>query len=98
MAVKKASKTKKAQMRKKAIRAKIRSTMKVVTTTSPDRVHVISHNKGWAVQREGAVRASKVFPKKDVAVSMAKSLAKKGAASDVVIHNKDGTIQKWDKE
>lgn len=66
-------------------------------SSSKNRIHVVSHKDGWAVKREGSSKASGVYGGKDVAISKARSLAKKGAAIDVVIHKKDGTIQKWDK-
>jgi hypothetical protein len=66
------------------------------TSGSKDgRVHVISRNDGWAVKKEGNIRASKVVKTKDEAVTTARRVASQ--ALDVVIHKKDGTIQKWEK-
>src|SRR5208337_802658 len=66
------------------------------TSGSKDgRVHVISRSDGWAVKKEGNTRASRVVKTKDEAVSTARKVASK--ALDVVIHKKDGTIQKWEK-
>ncbi len=62
--------------------------------TSSKKVHVISRNGGWAVKSEGATRASKVYKTKDAAVSGAK---KSSRGRDVVIHKKDGSIEKWQK-
>ncbi|MBC8277947.1 MAG: DUF2188 domain-containing protein [FCB group bacterium] len=59
------------------------------------RVHVISKNGSWAVKKEGASRASKIHGTKENAVKDAQEKAKKGF--DVIIHKKDGTIQKWSK-
>jgi len=59
------------------------------------RVHIISRKDGWAVKKEGTTKASKIYKKKDSAVNDAKKLKKSG--HDVIIHKKDGTIQKWEK-
>ncbi|MES2767022.1 MAG: DUF2188 domain-containing protein [Bacteroidota bacterium] len=61
---------------------------------SSSRVHVVVRDDGWAVKREGASRASKVFSTKTEAVRGAKSFSKD---NDVIIHRKDGTISKWAK-
>ena len=58
------------------------------------RVHVISHDRGWAVKREGAKRADRIFDKKTDAITRAKSSR---TATDVVIHKADGTIDRWEK-
>ncbi|NQS98887.1 MAG: DUF2188 domain-containing protein [candidate division Zixibacteria bacterium] len=63
--------------------------------TPAKRVHVISRKNGWAVKLEGASRASRVYNKKESAVEGAKKMAPKG--HDIVVHKKDGTIQKWEK-
>ena len=77
-------------------RLKIQSAIQKASS-SKNRIHVISHKDGWAVKREGSAKASGVYDGKDVAINKARSLARRGAAIDVVIHKKDGTIQKWDK-
>ena len=59
------------------------------------RVHVISRKSGWAVKKEGNSRASKIYSNKETAVKKASKLREGG--HDVVIHKKDGSIQKWDK-
>ena len=64
-------------------------------TATSKRVHIISRKDGWAVKKEGASRASKIYKKKDSAVNNAQKLKKSG--HDVIIHKKDGTIQKWEK-
>ncbi|MAF76047.1 MAG: hypothetical protein CMF17_09380 [Idiomarinaceae bacterium] len=58
------------------------------------RVHVISHDRGWAVLREGAKRADRIFAKKTDAITRAKSSR---TATEVVIHKADGTIDRWEK-
>lgn len=67
-----------------------------VSIKSPSkRVHVISKRDGWAVKKEGAARASKIYETKESAIAGAEKVAKK--SYDVVIHKKDGTIQSWKK-
>jgi hypothetical protein len=56
------------------------------------RVHVISRGDNWAVKKEGNVKASKIYPDKQTAISDARR-----SGSDVVVHKKDGSIQKWEK-
>jgi hypothetical protein len=58
-------------------------------------VHVISRKDGWAVKREGNTRASRVFDRKEAAVEGPKKLSK--GISDVIVHKKDGSIQRWEK-
>ncbi|AXJ01989.1 putative DUF2188 protein [Cyclonatronum proteinivorum] len=59
------------------------------------RVHVIKRDKGWAVKIEGAQRALRVFKSKEQAIKVAEMTGKD--SGDVVIHKKDGSIQKWIK-
>lgn len=58
-----------------------------------NRAHVIKRGLGWAVKKEGAKRATKVYTTKEKAVREAEKNRKSG--SDVVIHKKDGSIQEW---
>ena len=60
----------------------------------PQRVHVISRKDGWAVKKEGNVKASRLFEKKEAAVEGARKLSK---GHDVIIHKKDGSIQEWER-
>jgi hypothetical protein len=67
---------------------------KKATSSKGKKVHVISRNGGWAVKREGTARASKIYRTKAAAVSGAQKSSK---GRDVVIHKKDGSIEKWQK-
>ena len=58
-------------------------------------MHIISRESGWAVKKEGASRASRVYEKKETAIENAKRLQRTG--HDVVVHKRDGSIQKWEK-
>ena len=57
--------------------------------------HVMKRGEGWAIKKHGAERAIKIYPRKDTAVRNALKLIPLGL--DVVIHHKDGTIQRWEK-
>lgn len=59
------------------------------------RVHIISRKDGWAIKKEGKTRASKIYNNKKSAVSSTRKLKEKG--HDVIVHKKDGSIQKWEK-
>ncbi|TET74522.1 MAG: DUF2188 domain-containing protein [Candidatus Aminicenantes bacterium] len=59
------------------------------------RVHIISRKDGWAVKKQGASRASKIYQKKETAIKNAQKLRRTG--HDVIVHKKDGSIQKWEK-
>lgn len=59
------------------------------------RTHVVKRDSGWAVKKEGAQRASKVYKTKGDAIKGARSSSRSG--SELVIHKKDGSIQKWEK-
>lgn len=61
-----------------------------------DRIHVISRSSGWAVKKERRNRASKVYGSKVEAVRGAQKMAKRGG-SDVIVHRRDGSIQRWKK-
>lgn len=60
-------------------------------STNNGRVHVVPSKDGWAVKREGAKRASAVKSTKDSAVRVASNLK---TVDKLIIHKKDGTIQK----
>lgn len=62
---------------------------------SKPRVHVISRERGWAVKKEGFSRASTIHSKKEVAVGNARKL--KGQGHDIIVHRKDGSIERWEK-
>ena len=75
---------------KKALRERIKS-----VSTRKDKVHVLTHDKGWAVKKEGSSRATIISPTKSDAIHKARSIAKKGRGKDIIIHKKDGSIEKW---
>ncbi|WP_181350968.1 DUF2188 domain-containing protein [Thalassobacillus sp. CUG 92003] len=54
--------------------------------------HVVSHEDGWAVQAEDAIKPSEVFDVKDEAIKRAKEIAE-NKGTQAIIHRQDGTIQ-----
>lgn len=57
------------------------------------KIHVIFRDKNWIIKKENCCRATKIHKKKEVIVKRAMKLAKKEKGA-VVIHKKDGTVQK----
>jgi uncharacterized protein YdaT len=57
--------------------------------------HVVPRDEGWAVQQEGAKRASSRHKTQAEAAEAARKLAKE-KATEVVIHRKDGRIRDSD--
>ncbi len=59
--------------------------------------HVVPDpNKGgWNVKKEGSERASKHFDKKNDAVDWAREVSK-NQSSELIVHRKDGTIERKD--
>lgn len=54
--------------------------------------YVVSSNKGWAVKRGDAKKASRVFDHKEKAICYARSVAK-NTTSGLFVFNKDGSLQ-----
>ena len=58
------------------------------------RVHIISrHNEGWAILKQGASRALKVYPTKEDALIGSYRFLQLGY--DLVIHRKDGSVEQY---
>ena len=55
-------------------------------------IHVVPHEDGWAVTREGGERASSVHPRKEDAMREARDMGRRDHV-EVVEHGKDGKIQ-----
>jgi len=55
--------------------------------------HVSPHDEGWAVIREGAERATKLFGTKKEAVSAGRDIAKNHIPSQLVVHKQDRSVQ-----
>lgn len=61
--------------------------------SNTSRTHIIKRDSGWAVKKEGAQKATRVFKTKEEAVKS----AKQQTSGDIVIHEKDGSVQKWER-
>jgi hypothetical protein len=59
------------------------------------RAHIIKRGSGWAIKKEGALRATKIYSSKEEAIKDARKLKSYGL--DLIIHKKDGSIEKWEK-
>jgi len=57
--------------------------------------HVVPHQDGWAVKREGADRATKVVPTQKEAEHIARDIARNNQ-SEVFIHGRNGQIRERD--
>jgi hypothetical protein len=58
--------------------------------------HVVpSPSGGWGVKKGGATRAAKIFDTKKEAESFAREVSIR-AKSELVVHRRDGTIQRKD--
>jgi hypothetical protein len=63
----------------------------VIRQVSKKPIHTVPHDDGWANRREGADRASGVFPTKDRAEQAGRDTAKRERVEHV-IHRRDGKI------
>ena len=59
------------------------------------RVHVMKRGTGWAIKKQGASRASRVYDSKQEAIEAGRRFKRLGY--DLVIHKKDGSIQRLEK-
>ncbi len=64
-------------------------------SSNSGRVHVVPSKDGWAVKKEGAVRASVVAPTKASAIKAANRIK---SVERIVVHKKDGTIESNSKK
>lgn len=55
--------------------------------------HVVPHEKGWAVKREGAERATSVHETKKEALNAARDEAKAHLPSRLIVHKQDRSVQ-----
>lgn len=62
------------------------------TSNTDKHVHLVPHDKGWAVKRTGNDRPSKVFEKKPDAMEQAIRVARRDNTV-LVVHRQDGSVQ-----
>lgn len=58
-------------------------------------IHVVPHGNGWATRKEGASRASRVFPTQKEAADIGRAQAKRDKV-EFLLHGKDGKIRSRD--
>jgi len=58
-----------------------------------ERLHIVTHENGWAVKREGKSEVESVHATQKEAIDAGRDLALKGDA-DLVVHRADGTFRK----
>lgn len=56
--------------------------------------HVTPAEEGWRVTAERAERASALAPSKQEAIERARELARRQKPSQVIVHRRDGTIER----
>lgn len=59
-----------------------------------EKLHVVYEDKQWKVRKEKARRASSAHPTKKEAIKRGRELAKESGLGQLIIHKKDGRIQK----
>ena len=75
-----------------AAQKRIRAKLKSASAKNTGRYHVVQSSDGWAVKREGAKRASKIYNSKTEAIRDVKSYSDyKGI---LILHKRDGSFQK----
>lgn len=56
-------------------------------------IHVMHSDAGWAVKREGAGRAARVFKTREEAMEAAQKWVHESLPGELIIHHPDGTVQ-----
>lgn len=77
-----------------ADKSKIIEQFTKAASTPSGRVHVVPSKDGWAVKKEGSKRASSIQTTKAGAIKAATSIK---SADRIIVHKKDGTIEKNSK-
>jgi hypothetical protein len=60
-----------------------------------ERYHIIKRGKGWALKRENASKAVRVYDTKENAKEGAERFRDKGF--DIIIHKRNGYMEEWKK-
>lgn len=56
-------------------------------------IHVMHSDAGWAVKREGASRAARVFKTKKEALEAAHKWVQDSLPGELIVHHPDGTVE-----
>jgi hypothetical protein len=59
------------------------------------RIHVMPRKQFWAIRKQGASRALKLYKTKEEAIKNALSFRQSGF--DIFIHKNDGSVERWEK-
>lgn len=78
-------------MNKSIERKDLTEKFRQAASNSTGRVHIVPGHDGWSVKKEGVKRATVVKATKEGAVRAASHLK---SATRIIVHKKDGTIQK----
>ena len=82
-------------MAKKGSKSSLANEFSKAASSGSTRVHIVPSRDGWSVKREGAKRSSSVKATKKSALKAARNIK---SADRIVIHKKDGTIQRNSKK
>jgi hypothetical protein len=66
--------------------------LKNAAKTNDGKLHIVPRANGWALKKEGAKVAYRVYSTKAAAIRKAKNLIKQGINSYIIIHNRNGRI------
>lgn len=61
--------------------------------TNSRRVHITWRAEGWAVRKEGNIKASRVTKTQNEAIALGKKWVKEGKSTKVIVHNKNGQFR-----
>ncbi len=61
--------------------------------TNSKRVHITPRPKGWAIRKEGTLKAYRVKDTQKEVVALANKWVKSGSATTVIIHGKNGKFR-----
>jgi hypothetical protein len=78
-----------------SIKERLKIMVKTTDKSNSERIHIISRKNGWVIKKQGASRATRIYQNKKNAINNARKYLREG--HEVIIHNKDGSIQKWEK-
>ena len=74
---------------------KLRAAIKKAAQHFGENAHVILRDGKWAVLKEGFSRVSGTYDTKASAIIAAKRFKNAGDVKAIIVHQKDGTIEKW---
>ncbi|MFB6340955.1 DUF2188 domain-containing protein [Saccharicrinis sp. FJH62] len=82
-------------MTKKASKSNLTEKFSKAASSNSGRVHVVPSKSGWSVKKEGAKRSTAVRATREDAIKAAKDVK---SADRIIVHKKDGTIQRNTKK